>query len=111
MSLPTQLRKAIHAILSSSGATELSLRRSVLEYARSGGPQTPSDLPEEALREFVEKIAERPWAITDNDFARMQAAGYSEDQLYEITLACALGAGLQRFDAGLLALGEDPDAP
>ena len=55
---------------------------------------------------LVEKIAERPWTVTDEDFARLRAAGYSEGQLYEVTLAAALGAGLRRFDAGLRALQE-----
>jgi alkylhydroperoxidase family enzyme len=120
MSLPTQLQKAINAVLNSPGATELSLRRVVLELARSGEGHASLDLPHalpphalpkdmlEALREFVDKIAERPWTINDDDFARLRAAGYSDDQLYEVTLACALGAGLQRFDAGLRALGANP---
>jgi alkylhydroperoxidase family enzyme len=56
----------------------------------------------------VEKIAARPWTVNDEDFARLYASGFSDDQLYELTLACALGAGLQRFEAGLRALGETP---
>jgi alkylhydroperoxidase family enzyme len=111
MSLPTHLREAIHAILSSPGATESSLRCDILQYARFGGPQTHPELLEKVLREFVEKIAEQPWATNDDDFARMRAVGYSDDQLFELTLTCALGAGLKRFDAGLRALGETPDAP
>ena len=101
MPLPAQLQKALDAILSAPGHTEPSLRRMVLERARSGAGRVP-----ERLREFIDKIAERPWTIHDDDFARLRAAGYSEDQLFELTMACALGAGLQRFDAGLRGLGE-----
>jgi alkylhydroperoxidase family enzyme len=101
MPLPANLQKAIDAILTQTGSTELSLRRTVLERTRNGEGQVP-----EALREFVEKIAERPWTVNDEDFARLRAAGYSEDELYEVTLAAAVGAGLQRFEAGLRALEE-----
>jgi alkylhydroperoxidase family enzyme len=101
MPLPAKLQKAIAAILNQPGETELSLRRAVLERARSGEGQVP-----EALRDYVNKIADRPWTVRDEDFAQLRAAGYSEGQLYEVTLAAALGAGLQRFDAGLRALEE-----
>src|SRR5258708_2153518 len=103
MPLPSKLLKAIDAILNSPGATELQLRRALLERTRSGAGHVPGD-----LREFVDKIAERPWTITDDDFIRLRAAGYSEDQLYELTLAAALCAGLLRSDAGLRALEEAP---
>jgi alkylhydroperoxidase family enzyme len=101
MPLPGELQKAIDAVLGERGETDPSLRRAVLDRARSGKGQVP-----EALREFVEKVCDRPWTVRDEDFTRLRAAGYSEDQLYELTLACALGAGLERFDAGLRALEE-----
>lgn len=103
MPLPSELQKAVDAILGEPGATDLSLRRAVLDRTRSGQGQVP-----EALREFVDKVAGRPWTVIDEDFTRLRAAGYSQGQLYELTLACALGAGLERFDAGLRALGDTP---
>lgn len=103
MPLPSKLQAAVDALLTQPGATRTELRRAVLEYTRSSAAPAP-----EALREFVDKIAERPWTVSDEDFARLRAAGYSEDELYEVTLAAAIGAGLQRFDAGLRALGENP---
>lgn len=101
MPLPATLQKAIAALFSQPGDTELSLRRAVLERTRSGEGQVP-----EALRDYVNKIADRPWTLSDEDFARLRASGYSDDQIYELTLAASLGAGLQRFDAGLRALDE-----
>ena len=103
MPLPKHLKKAIDAILSRPGETDLSLRRAVLEHTRAGVGQVP-----EVLRSFTQKIAERPWTVSDEDFAHLRAAGFSEGQLFEMTLAAALGAGLRRFDAGLRALGENP---
>jgi alkylhydroperoxidase family enzyme len=101
MPLPSPLQDAIDALLGQPGTTDSKLRQVVLEHARSGDGQVP-----EVLCDFVEKIAARPWTVSDEDFARLRDAGFSDDQLYELTLACALGAGLQRFDAGLRALEE-----
>jgi alkylhydroperoxidase family enzyme len=55
---------------------------------------------------LVNKVADCPWMVSDEDFARLRAAGYSNGQLYEVTLAAALGSGLQRFEAGLRAIEE-----
>ena len=101
MPLPDNLQHAVDALLSQPGETEASLRRIVLEQNRSGGGQLPG-----ALRDLVDKIAHQPWTITDRDFAQLKTAGYSESQLYEITMAASLGAGLMRFDAGLRAIEE-----
>jgi alkylhydroperoxidase family enzyme len=101
MPLPANLQRAIDAILGNPGASELSLRHAVLARTRAGDTQVP-----DALREFVDKIAGSPWTVSDEDFAQLRAAGYSEDQLHELTLAAALGAGLARFDAGLRAIEE-----
>jgi alkylhydroperoxidase family enzyme len=110
MSLPASLQEAVDALLTSPGATEPSLRRVVLERLRSREARAhapaAADLPL-ALADFLDKLAERPWTICDADFTRLRAAGYSDDQLYELTLASSIGAGLRRFDAGLRALGED----
>jgi hypothetical protein len=101
MSLPANLQNALAALLEQPGATEQSLRRGVLECNRSGDGQIP-----EGVRDFVDKIAAQPWTVSDEDFHRLRAAGYTESQLYEITLAAALGAGVARFDAGLRAIEE-----
>lgn len=101
MPLPSELQSAVDALLNQPGATEPQLRRALLECTRAGTGQVP-----EVLREFVDKIAVRPWTVNDDDLTRLRAAGFSDEQLYEVTLACALGAGLQRFEAGLRAIGE-----
>ncbi len=101
MPLPACVQKAMDALLTEAGETEIALRRTILDRNRYGRGQVP-----DVLHELAEKIAHRPWTVADEDFARLRAAGYSEDQLYEITLAAALGAGLKRFDAGLRAIEE-----
>ena len=81
------------------GETETSLRRAVFERVRIGSGEVP-----ENLAALVEKIAERPWTVSDEDILHLRKAGYSEDQIYELILAAAAGAGVRRLDAGLRAL-------
>ncbi|MDT2004826.1 hypothetical protein FXW78_09020 [Rhodococcus opacus] len=45
------------------------------------------------------------YTITDTDIDRLLAAGPTEDQIFEITVAAAVGAALETFDAGMSALG------
>jgi alkylhydroperoxidase family enzyme len=108
MLIPSRLQKALESLLGSRGDTDPALRRAVLQRTRTGIGEAP-----EPLQAFAGKIAGQPWTVTDEDFLRLRAAGYSEDQIFEVVLAAALGAGLQRFDAGLRALknaGADAEA-
>jgi len=56
------------------------------------------------VRDLVAKIDQRPWMVSDEDFNKLRQAGYSEDQIFELTVAAATGAGVRRFEAGLRAL-------
>jgi len=73
----------------------------VFEQVRTGRGEVP-----ENLTALVEKIARRPWTVTDDDILQAREAGYSEDQVYELVLAAATGAGVRRLDAGLRAIAE-----
>ncbi len=61
------------------------------------------DIPE-ALRSYVQKTAQCAYKITDQDVQALGQAGYSEDQIFELTVSAALGAGLVRLQAGQDAL-------
>lgn len=52
----------------------------------------------------MDKVALHAYRITDDDVRALEAAGYSEDEVFEVTLCAALGAGLARFERGLAAL-------
>jgi alkylhydroperoxidase family enzyme len=60
-------------------------------------------VPEE-LEAWIANVRERAYTATDADVGALRAAGYSEDQIFEATVAAAVGAGLARFDAGVAAL-------
>lgn len=50
------------------------------------------------------KVATRPTQVTDADFAAARAAGFSEDQLFELVVCAAVGQSARLYDASLAAL-------
>src|SRR5215470_250612 len=98
---PPHIEKVIASLLGSAGESDVSLRRGVFEQVRTGRGEVP-----ENLTALVGKIARRPWTVTDDDILQAREAGYSEDQVYELVLAAATGAGVRRLDAGLRAIAE-----
>lgn len=103
---PPKLQKLVDGLFQGDGKTDRSLRREVADRAaalsmlESGG-----DIPAD-LADYVEKIALRAYDITDEDVAALKAAGRTEDEIFEVTLAAAVGAATSRLDRGLAALRE-----
>jgi hypothetical protein len=58
------------------------------------------------LDALIDKVATRPTLVTDADFAEAQAAGWSEDQLFELVVCAAVGQSTRLYEAGLAALAE-----
>jgi hypothetical protein len=52
------------------------------------------------------KVASRPTQVTDADFAAARAAGFNEDELFELVICAAVGQSARLYDAGLAALAE-----
>ena len=52
------------------------------------------------------KVATRPTQVTDADFAAARAAGFSEDELFELVICAAVGQSARLYDAGLAALAD-----
>ena len=93
--------RLINAVLRTPGATSESLRRAVLE---------PTGNVPEALSRYVDTVARHAYRVTDADVAGLKDAGYSEDAIFEITVAAAVGAAMHRLQRGMAALrGEEPD--
>jgi hypothetical protein len=61
------------------------------------------DLPE-PLATLVDKVANRSFQVTDGDFAAAMAAGFTEDQLFELVICAAVGESSRMYQAGLVAL-------
>ena len=93
------MERVAEAILKTPGDADPELRRAV--EAVAGGRE--ADLPDD-LRPYVEKVARNAYKVVDADIDRLRDAGYSEDAIFELTLAAALGAARSRLDAGLGAM-------
>lgn len=59
-----------------------------------------------SLHALIGKVATRPAQVTDADVAAAKAAGFSEDQLFELVIAAAVGRSARLYEAGLAALAE-----
>jgi hypothetical protein len=99
------------AVLDSQGVTEPSLRRAVAARAAAlgGGPSAPAEITEqipESLRAYVDSIALHAYEITDEDIAALRRT-WSEDEVFEVSVAAAVGAGLARLERGLAILQGD----
>lgn len=63
-----------------------------------------NDHLEEPLKTFVCKVAERAHDVTDEDVARVRAAGVSEDQLFELVICAAVGHATRQLESAYAAL-------
>jgi alkylhydroperoxidase family enzyme len=101
-------KRLVDAVLNAPGDTPEALRRAVLEHARET-PGAKGNLPA-SLAHYVDTVARHAYKVTDADVAALQQAGQSDDNVFEITVAAAVGAALHRLDRGMAALrGEEPD--
>jgi hypothetical protein len=66
---------------------------------RNAGLPQPLDV-------LLGKVATRPTQVTDADFAAARAAGFSEDELFELVICAAVGQSARLYDAGLTALAD-----
>ena len=103
--IPQKVQALRSALLENPGHTSPELRRSVEANAASlGGRPGPTVAIPDALSSFIKKVACHAYKITDEEVADLLRAGYTEDELFEITLSAAFGASLARMEQGLRAL-------
>ena len=55
-----------------------------------------SDLPQ-PLATLADKVAKHSFQVTDADFAAALAAGYTEDQLFELVICAAVGESSRQY--------------
>lgn len=82
------------AVLESPGVTDQATR--VAAAAGSG--------LDEPWTSYVALVREGAYRITDEDITVLRESGRSEDEIFEVTIAAALGAGMHRLDAALRTL-------
>ena len=105
MRFETFRTRLVDAVLNTPGDLPETVRRAALERAAGARDGVPP-----ALTHYVDTVARHAYRVTDADVASLQAAGLSDDGIFEITVAAAVGAALHRLERGLAALrGEEPD--
>ena len=83
------------AVFDSPGASDRAVRAAA---ASADGLPPPLDA-------YVTRVCDESYRITDADFAALKAAGCSDDEIFEVTVAAAVGASLRLLDAGMRAAG------
>jgi hypothetical protein len=61
-------------------------------------------LPDPLAQGYVETIRRHAYKLTDRRLQELSEAGWTDDQVFELTVAAAFGAAKRRLDAGLAAL-------
>jgi alkylhydroperoxidase family enzyme len=57
--------------------------------------------PPQMMRPYLEKVRTGAFGVTDEDVDALKRAGVAEDEIFEATVAVAIGEGLRRLDAAL----------
>jgi alkylhydroperoxidase family enzyme len=101
----------VASVLGPAGVCDAAWRAGAYERARAisrGADEAEvsviGTLPD-LLAQLVDDVARAPQRITDEQFEALYAAGYDADVLYEVTVAAAVGAGVERRTIGMEAIG------
>jgi len=89
-----EVAELVRSVLNSAGSTDPALRRAVF---------TGVDVPD-PWAAYVRKVRHESYRLTDSDVEKLIRHGCTEDQVFEVTIAAALGAASVRLEAGLRAL-------
>ena len=97
------IEKLKQATLFGRGETDASLRQTVAHYAQS---ISNNQIPEDGriasdLIPYLNTVVLHAYKVTDATIEQLKANGHSEDEIYEITISAALGAGLARYEKGM----------
>jgi alkylhydroperoxidase family enzyme len=67
--------------------------------ARGSPPAAPE------LAAYLEKVRDRAYEVVDRDIEALKEAGFSEDAIFEQTVAVAIVEGLRRLDRAAEVIG------
>lgn len=74
-----------------------------LDTLRANVAGTGAAAPE--LAAYLEKVRAHAYKVTDADVEALKAAGVTEDEIFEQTVAAAISEGLRRLDAAHAVIG------
>jgi alkylhydroperoxidase family enzyme len=88
-----ELEQLLRHVSSAAGTTTPAERGAAASWASSDA----------ALTDYLRAVESSAWAITDEQVAALRAR-FSDDQLFELTVAAALASGVRRMRRGLEAM-------
>lgn len=59
----------------------------------------------DTMAPYLAKVRERAYTVTDSDVEVLKAAGLTEDEIFEQTVAAAIDQGLRRLDKAMDVIG------
>jgi alkylhydroperoxidase family enzyme len=86
----------VDAVLEGEGSVDRTVRHAA--FQRTGVPA--------ALSSLVDNVRDCAYRVTDEDLDHLRASGYRDDQIFEVLVAAALGAGWVRLEQAMQALRE-----
>jgi hypothetical protein len=89
-------RALVARILEGDGRAPRDQRRAAFDNAGPGG----------SLRTLIDKVAERPTQIIDEDVAAVKTSGLAEDEVFELVVCAAVGQATRQYEAALRALAQ-----
>ena len=54
---------------------------------------------------YLDKVRDRAYAVVDRDIRALEDAGFSQDEIFEQTVAVAIAEGLRRLDIANEVIG------
>lgn len=96
-------RRLLDRVLGRRGRTDRARREAALHRgaAVTGAFPEPADADTlGAAAGLVDKIARHAYRVTEQDIADARAGGLGEDELFDLTVATAIGAGFSRRAIG-----------
>jgi len=95
--LRDEASRLVDGVLDGDGATSTQERRA----AFAGRAEDP------AVAWYLDVVRRHAYRVTDEDVERLHAAGLDDDAIFELTVAAAVAAGVERLRAGLWLLGRE----
>ena len=89
-------QQVINRVLQGPGVSSTEARRAAFDNTGANP----------ATRDLTNKVAQNAWKVTGNDVAGAKAKGASDDEIFELVIAAALGQSTRQIDAAIRRLNE-----
>lgn len=99
--LPDELSALTRSVLDGPGHTAPERRRAAAEGALDDSP----------LGRYLAKVRTGAYRITGDEVDALRAAGHADDELFELTIAAALGVSRAQLEKGLAAVAAAWEEP